>query len=145
MLIVTDRIYHIGLAGVFTAAALIVAAPSAFADPEQTSQAGSAATQPWYEAFTFATPDNVPSVAFDNPDTQFEFSAGERWGFTLGLDNDPSERFDSDGFSAGAFVNVGERFRFGGAVRFTAREDLLLGTLDEERAPEVKFESALRF
>ncbi|MEN0653128.1 MULTISPECIES: NtrZ family periplasmic regulatory protein [Hyphobacterium] len=142
----TNRVYHIGLASVFAAATLCVTAPSAFAFQEQTSETGSAAVQPWYEAFTFATSDNVPSVAFDNPDTQFEFNATERWGFTLGLDNDPNERYDLDSFSAGAFVNVGERFRFGGAVRFTAQEDLLTGTLaDNERAPEVKFESALRF
>ena len=141
----SNRVYHIGLASIFAAAALAVAMPSAYADPDPISESGSAAVQPWYEAFTFATSDNVPNVAFDNPDTRFEFNAGERWGFTLGLDNDPNERYDADGFSAGAFVNVGERFRFGGAVRFTATEDLLTGTLSDERAPEVKFESALRF
>lgn len=142
----THRVYQIGLASVFAAATLCIAAPSAFAIQEQTSETGSAAVQPWYEAFTFATSDDVPAVAFDNPETQFEFNATERWGFTLGLDNDPNERYDLDSFSAGAFVNVGERFRFGGAVRFTAQEDLLTGTLaDADRAPEVKFESALRF
>lgn len=145
MKIVTDRVYRIGLAGVFSAAALFAAAPMAFADPEQTSESGSAATQPWYEAFTFSTSDDVPNLAFNDAETQFEFNAGENWGFTLGLDRHPDERYDVDGLSAGAFVDVGERFRFGGAVRFSAEEDLITGTMSEERTPEVKFESALRF
>tara|TARA_R110002072_G_scaffold110983_2_gene239003 strand:+ start:4410 stop:4775 length:366 start_codon:yes stop_codon:yes gene_type:complete len=121
----------------------LCAAPAAFADPE-TSVGDDA--QPWYEAFTFAADENVaPGVELNDTETQFDWNAGERWGFTLGLDSDPESQRNIDTIGVGAFFDVGNRFRFRGAVRMTAPDELYIGSQEEDRAPEVKFESALRF
>jgi len=132
-----------GLIAVLATATLLSAAPNAYALQESST---SEDAQPWYEAFTFATEDNALSgVALDVTETEIEWNTGERWGFTLGLDSDPSTQVEFDSISAGAFVDVGSRFRFRGAVRLTTPSELYIGSPDSERAPEVKFESALRF
>ncbi|MEE2565356.1 NtrZ family periplasmic regulatory protein [Hyphobacterium marinum] len=132
-----------GLATVLSAAALLAAAPCAFADPDLT--AGDDA-QPWYEAFTFSTDATIaPGVTLNDTETQIDWNAGERWGFTLGIDSDPDSQLNLDTIETGVYFDVGSRFRFRGAVRLTAPDALYVGTHDDERAPEVKFESALRF
>ena len=71
---------------------------------------------------------------------------GGRWGVRFGIDDRSDSRFQREDVSAGAFVNLGDRFRLGGEVRFSAPEsEYLTQTETEERQPEIKFESALRF
>ncbi len=54
-----------------------------------------------------------------------------------------ASRFDS--IEAGAYFDLNSRFRFGGSVRFSNTDNLILGPQSNEREPQVKFESALRF
>lgn len=132
-----------GLAAIASAAAMLCTAPIAFADPETSANSDA---QPWYEAFTFAAEETIaPGVTLNDTETQIDWNAGERWGFTLGIDSDPESLRDLDTIGVGAFFDVSNRFRFRGAVRMTAPDELYVGARDSERAPEVKFESALRF
>lgn len=128
---------------VVTAAALCLCAPSAFA---QDDVAGEADT-PWYEAFTLSM-NEAPHPGLEELDTFDWESAGGRWGITLGVEDHSDTRFESEDVSAGAFVNLGERFRLGGQVRFAAPDSdyfTLRENPEERREPEIKFESALRF
>ncbi len=142
------------------ASALILCAPAAFAqDQTNPDQANAVETQasapetilpaetPWYEAFTLSLDQDLPpSLDETLPTLDWEANSG-RWGLTLGIRDEVNEPLELDDVSAEAFVNVGDRFRFGGQVRFTAPEDdlFMISPDDEERAPEIKFESALRF
>ena len=99
---------------------------------------------PWYETFSLSAGDR-PAVAMNDVTTIDWESAEGRWGFTVGIEENPAEAFEYDDLSASAFFNIGERFRVGTQLRWTAPEDLVIGAQPEERAPEVKFESALRF
>ena len=47
--------------------------------------------------------------------------------------------------SAGAFYELSDRFRVGTNLRFSSPTEDVFGEQGEERAPELKFESAFRF
>lgn len=138
---------------VVTAAALCLCAPAAFAQDDTASAvatpapATSEAETPWYEAFTLSM-NEAAHPGLEEPDTFDWESAGGRWGITLGVEDHSDTRFETEDVSAGAFVNLGERFRLGGQVRFAAPDSEYF-TLRENRQgrrePEIKFESALRF
>ncbi|MAC89429.1 MAG: hypothetical protein CMF73_08900 [Maricaulis sp.] len=78
--------------------------------------------------------------------TTFDLELGEHWGVTLGYQDRSDSRLNDD-LSAGAFVTFGDRIRLGGQVRFASPDDsfFVRNSDDEERQPEIKFESALRF
>jgi len=123
------------------AAAVLLCAPAAMA---QDVNADTEAAAPWYEAFTLSMAE-APTPELDEA-TTYDLELGERWGVTLGY----LERSDSranDDLSAGAFVTFGDRIRLGGQVRFASPDDsfFVRNSDDEERQPEIKFESALRF
>lgn len=103
---------------------------------------------PWYEAFTLSM-NEAQHPGLEEPETFDWQSAGGRWGITLGVEDHSDTRFDREDVSAGAFVNLGDRFRLGGEVRFAAPDSeyftLRSETEGERRQPEIKFESALRF
>ncbi|MAK65237.1 MAG: hypothetical protein CMF75_10945 [Maricaulis sp.] len=104
---------------------------------------------PWYEAFTLSMNDS-PHPELTEIETFDWESAGGRWGITLGIDDHSDTRIAREDVSAGAFVNLGDRFRVGGELRFTSPDSeyfTLRGdsTLEDRREPEIKFESALRF
>ena len=109
------------------------------------NNAGSASALPWYERFTVAQPERL-NAAWGGARAEFNFSAGERWGFTLGFDeNDRGPQFEIEDVRAGAYFRLTDRIRLGGAVRFTSPEEDVFGEQAEDRAPELKFESAFRF
>ncbi|MBR9825004.1 MAG: hypothetical protein GYB36_04270 [Alphaproteobacteria bacterium] len=127
------------------ASTLLLCAPAAMGQdaPEAVPQSET----PWYEAFTLSLNEDLPpSLDESLPTIDWEAESG-RWGLTLGIRDEQYEPLELDDVSASAFVNVGERFRFGGEVRFTSPQDdlFMIPSEDEERAPEIKFESALRF
>jgi|GEM_PF-1619488 len=135
------------------ASALCVCAPSAYAQddahiaPAQaTTHSAAEVDTPWYDAFTLSLRDDIPPALDELPTVDWESGNG-RWGIALGIREERNEPLELDDVSARAFLNVGDRFRFGGQVRFTAPQDdlFLMETEDEERAPEIKFESSLRF
>lgn len=106
---------------------------------------GTASALPWYERFTVSTPTNFRSAWGDDA-TEFRFSAGERWGFTLGFtEQERGPQFQLDDMSAGAFYELSDRFRVGTNLRFSSPTEDVFGEQGEERAPELKFESAFRF
>ncbi|MEO1039065.1 MAG: NtrZ family periplasmic regulatory protein [Pseudomonadota bacterium] len=110
-----------------------------------TEDSGSASALPWYERFTEAQPQRLNS-AWGGQAAEFSFSAGERWGFTLGFaDSVRGPQFELEDVSAGAFFRLNDRFRLGGELRFTSPEEDVFGEAGEERGPELKFESAFRF
>lgn len=109
------------------------------------ADSGSASALPWYERFTVAQPERL-NAAWGGARAEFNFSAGERWGFTLGFDeNDRGPQFELEDVRAGAYFRLTDRIRLGGAVRFTSPEEDVFGEQAEDRAPELKFESAFRF
>jgi hypothetical protein len=102
------------------------------------------AETPWYEAFTLSMNESSDPL-FSEPSTIDWRSQNGRWGVSLGIEDHSDERFVLEDVSAEAFVNFGD-VRVGGQFRFTAPEDeLFLPADSEDRQPEVKFESALRF
>ena len=106
---------------------------------------GSASALPWYERFTLA-PSESRSV-WAQPSDEFQLQAGDRWGVTLGYAAPArgAQGVDLQDFSAGAFYEFSEHFRFGGEVRFTSPEERVFGEDGEDKAPEIRFESAFRF
>ncbi|GJL96244.1 MAG: hypothetical protein DHS20C06_00610 [Hyphobacterium sp.] len=125
-------------------AGAVAIAPGAFASQDVVSASTDSDAQPWYEAFTFSS-DSAPGVDLDLPGNEIEFSGGNSWGFTLGIDDREDQRFEFDSIEAGAYFDLNSRFRFGGSVRFSNTDNLILGPQSNEREPQVKFESALRF
>lgn len=123
------------------AAAVLLCAPTAMA---QDVTADSEAVAPWYEAFTLSMAE-APTPELDEA-TTFDLELGEHWGVTLGYQDRSDSRLNDD-LSAGAFVTFGDRIRLGGQVRFASPDDsfFVRNSDDEERQPEIKFESALRF
>jgi hypothetical protein len=137
---------------VATATVAFVCAPSAFAQDQESSALAAVVADteietPWFEAFTLSMEESPFQTQLESSTTTFELqSAGGRWGVTLGVEEYPDDRFDIEDVSAGAFYNVGERFRLSGEFRWSSpEEELFLTTTREEREPEIKFESALRF
>lgn len=106
---------------------------------------GSASALPWYERFTLA-PSATRSV-WAQPSDEFQLQAGDRWGVTLGYTAPArgDQGVDLEDFSAGAFIEFSDHFRFGGEVRFTSPEEQVFGENGEDKAPEIRFESAFRF
>ncbi|WP_375547810.1 NtrZ family periplasmic regulatory protein [Oceanicaulis alexandrii] len=106
---------------------------------------GSASALPWYERFTLA-PSATRSV-WTQPSDEFQLQAGDRWGVTLGYTAPArgDQGVDLEDFSAGAFIEFSDHFRFGGEVRFTSPEEQVFGEDGEDKAPEIRFESAFRF
>jgi len=77
---------------------------------------------------------------------QFRFSAGERWGISLGISQRMrGQSFELQDVSAGAFYALTDRVRIGGEFRFTAPEEDIFGEEPDSRAPQLRFESAFRF
>lgn len=133
------------------ATALCLCASPAFAQDSagfgQDSVTAEAET-PWFEAFTLSM-NEAPHPGLEELETFDWEAAGGRWGITLGIEDHSDTRFDREDVSAGAFVNLGDRFRLGGQLRFAAPESeyftLRSEAEGERRQPEIKFESALRF
>lgn len=154
--------FQLGGANVFPAQefepALTVSAPASLEDSQGEAEEGEGAeaslevtqgpTQsalPWYERFTVSTPSEFRS-AWGEEATEFQFSAGQRWGFTLGLaEQERGSQFDLEDMSAGAYYELSERFRVGTNLRFSSPTADVFGEQDEVNVPELKFESAFRF
>lgn len=119
--------------------------PSGLQPLAPAEDSGSASALPWYERFTEARPQRL-TTAWGDQAAQFSFTAGERWGFTLGFaDRVRGRQFELADMSAGAFFRLNDRFRLGGELRFSSPEEDVFGEEGEERSPELKFESAFRF
>ena len=123
------------------AAALVLCAPASMA---QDAAPDAEVSAPWYEAFTLSMAE-APTPELEEG-TTYDLELGERWGVTLGFQDRSETRLSND-LSAGAFVTFGDRIRLGGQVRFASPDDsfFVRNTEDEQRQPEIKFESALRF
>jgi hypothetical protein len=114
--------------------------------PQSAPATLTASALPWYERFTSAPSPLYRGYSHTATGEEFRVSAGERWGFTLGLTERPrGSQFDAQDFSAGAFFEVNPRLRLGADVRFTNPEEDIFGEEVERRSPEIKFESAFRF
>lgn len=99
----------------------------------------------WHQRFTVAPAGRMASVWGEQAE-QFRFSAGERWGFSLGISQRMrGPQFDLQDVSAGAFYSFNDRIRIGGEFRFTAPEEDIFGDEPDRRAPQLRFESAFRF
>lgn len=110
--------------------------------PDQT---GTASAIAWYERFTVAPSES--HAVWGVRQREFQLQGGNRWGVTLGYsesDRIPQD-FSLDDFSAGAFYDFSDRFRFGGQLRFTSPEEEMFGEDADSKAPELRFESAFRF
>lgn len=105
---------------------------------------GSASALPWFQRFTVAPTE--PQILWTNSEN-FEMQAGDRWGVTLGYSQGQrsAQTFELEDFRAGAFFELTERVRLGGQLRFTSPEEEIFGEETEDRAPEVRFESAFKF
>ncbi|WP_417476527.1 NtrZ family periplasmic regulatory protein [Maricaulis sp.] len=135
------------------ATAMLTLAPGAFAqDSAEEAQIQSAAPvdavgvdTPWYEAFTLSMNERMlPGLDLENT-VDWE-SPGGRWGVRVGIQEGPDVRNELNDLSAGAFINLGDRFRLGGQVRLISPEDPMFRLMESDaRQPEIKFESALRF
>tara|TARA_R110000868_G_scaffold229089_2_gene482056 strand:- start:12371 stop:12841 length:471 start_codon:yes stop_codon:yes gene_type:complete len=136
------------------AAAMLCAAPAAFAQetaplaaPAQPATPGDLGVEtPWYEAFTLSMNENL-RPGLDLETTVDWESPGGRWGVRVGIQEGGADlRNDTSDLSAGAFINLGDRIRLGGQVRLISPDDQIFRlTENNERQPEIKFESALRF
>ena len=136
-----NHVFKTGLIALAIAGA--TAAAPAFAQ-DAVSAASDADAQEWYETYTLST-DMAPGVNLDFPDSEVEFDSGDGWGFTLGFDRNDEQRREFDSIDAGVYIDLNERFRFGGSIRFSNPDNLIQGPEFEERAPEVKFEPGWRF
>jgi len=113
--------------------------------PQVSGDNVSASALPWYEQFTAAAPADLADAWGDDA-SELRFTAGDRWGITLGFtEPDQGPQFQLEDVSAGAFFAINDRFRLGGQVRFASPAQDVFGEPGEERAPELKFESAFRF
>jgi hypothetical protein len=122
------------------------AARPAPAQPQSAPATTTASALPWYERFTSAPSPLYRGYNHAATGEEFRVSAGERWGFTLGLTERPrGSQFDAQDLSAGAFFEVNPRLRLGADLRFTNPEEDIFGEEVERRSPEIKFESAFRF
>ncbi|WP_417481228.1 NtrZ family periplasmic regulatory protein [Maricaulis sp.] len=140
------------------ATAMLGLAPAAYAQdssdiaqpvvqaPAQAAIADAAGVEtPWYEAFTLSMNERM-LPGLDLETTVDWESPGGRWGVRVGIQDGSDVRSDVNDLSAGAFINLGERFRLGGQVRLISPDDPIFRLTDsDERQPEIKFESALRF
>lgn len=125
-------------------AGLMATAPGAFAFQDAVSASSDDDAQQWYETYTLSS-DMAPGVNLDFPDNEVEFDSGDGWGFTLGFDRSEDQRYEFDSIETGVYVDLNDRFRFGGSIRFSNPDNLIEGPQLRERAPEVKFETGWRF
>ena len=106
---------------------------------------GRATSLPWYERFTVAPVADLQS-AWGAEAAEFQFSAGERWGFSFGItESERGPQFQLNDVTAGAFYDLTDRFRLGTNLRFSSPEEDVFGQPSDEQVPELKFESAFRF
>jgi len=117
-------------------------------DPRPTviSDTDLASTLAWYERFTLAPSASRP--VWSRSSDGFPLQLARRWGVTLGyfeVANGFSGGADLQDFSAGAFIEFSDRFHFSSELRFTSPGAEAFGEENEERAPEIRFESAFRF
>ncbi|MEQ8404889.1 MAG: hypothetical protein RKE49_07315 [Oceanicaulis sp.] len=110
----------------------------------QAESEGSASALPWFQRFSIAPTE--PQILWTGEEN-FEVQAGDRWGVTLGYSQGERspQSFNIEDFRAGAFIELTERVRLGGQLRFTSPEEEIFGEETEDRAPEVRFESAFKF
>lgn len=134
-------------------AAVFASVTPAMAQSSDGSESAVAPTIEWHQRFTFRGSDSLRVTTWDNLDADWsrldpgllQFSSGERWDFTFGMDFSDSDVFNLDSVRAGATFNVSRRFSLGGELSFTSpEEDLIPGDLSDE-APEIRLESAFRF
>jgi len=144
----TKRAHPFDIIGKAPSVAVMATALCLCASPAFSQDAVASDTEtPWYEAFTLSM-NEAPHPGLEELETFDWQSAGGRWGITLGIEDHSDTRLTSEDVSAGAFVNLGDRFRLGGQVRLAAPETpyfTLRETDEDGRQPEIKFESALRF
>ncbi|AZU02637.1 hypothetical protein X907_0087 [Glycocaulis alkaliphilus] len=99
----------------------------------------------WQQRFTMAPAGTMASVWGEQAE-QFRFSAGERWGISLGISQRMrGQAFELQDVSAGAFYSLTDRVRIGGEFRFTSPEEDVFGEEADRRTPQLRFESAFRF
>lgn len=99
----------------------------------------------WQRRFTMAPAGRMASVWGEQAE-QFRFSAGERWGISLGISQRMrGQSFELEDVSAGAYFALTDRVRIGGEFRFTAPEEDIFGEEPDTRTPQLRFESAFRF
>ena len=128
-----------------TAAAVQTETPSSPVSSPLAAPATPESETPWFEAFTLSMNESTPPSLSSTETFDLPLNGG-RWGLSVGIDDHSDSVYQREDLSAGAFVNLGERFRLGGQVRFAAPESAYFGrTEPEPRQPEIKFESALRF
>ena len=114
-------------------------------EAETTAALAPGVETPWYEAFTLSMNGRL-NPALELESTYDWESPGGFWGLRVGIQDNPDLRSDLGDVSAGAFINLGDRIRLGGQVRFTSPDDEIFRlTENGDRQPEIKFESALRF
>lgn len=99
----------------------------------------------WQQRFTMAPAGTMASVWGDQAE-QFRFSAGERWGISLGISQRlRGQSYELQDVSAGAFYSLTDRVRIGGELRLSTSGEELFGEEADRRAPQLRFESAFRF
>ncbi len=106
----------------------------------------------WNQTFTLTPSGDIGYLSNSrlSLDENF-FSLGDdrAWGFTLAVQEATapwSTTPELESYRAGAFVNVGSRFRLGGSLRFSdAERDVLFFDQSSDEIPEIKLQSAFRF
>ncbi len=107
----------------------------------------------WNQTFTLTPSGDIGylsnnSVSLD--ESFFSLGDDRAWGFTLAVQEATAPWSDIpelESYRAGAFVNLGSRFRLGGSLRFSdAERDVLFfdGSASDD-IPEIKLQSAFRF
>lgn len=105
----------------------------------------------WHETFTLTPEGDVsylatPEITLDR--SLFSFGEDRAWGFTFDVQDVSGGWVNPEGadsLAAGAFVALTPRFRLGGQLRVSDREDDLLTWDGVDDAPELKLQSAFRF
>ncbi len=103
-------------------------------------------TSDWSSRFTLAS-EHSRSLAWDTGEYELEFSAGDNWGFTLGVEGRNQSDVDWEAVRAGAFFDLTPRLRFGGELSLTNEYDdfgLRLNDLTEDGS-RFALQSAFRF
>jgi len=135
---------NVNLPGAQTGGVGVITGAGAIAAPQGSVDTGSATALPWYQRFTGEPSE--PQILWSDSES-FQVEAGDRWGVTLAYSQGERspQNFDLQDFRAGAFVELTERVRLGGQLRFTSPEEEIFGEDTEDRTPEVRFESAFKF
>lgn len=110
-----------------------------------------AASRAWHQTITLTPSGDIGYLSNDSftfDESLFSLGDDRAWGFTLAVQEARapwSETPDFDTYRAGAFVNLGSRFRLGGELRFSDAEKDVLFFDRADDAPEIKLQSAFRF